>query len=108
MQMISLADALELMAQTDRSGNAIPFSIEFVTWNRRGDRIGRKITLKHAELVSIIRGKPTKPSTGFRNINHWRNATRNIRQLGTDQITTIHIWLITKVNDLQVKWHIHG
>lgn len=108
MQVIALKDALESMAQVDRQGDPIPFSIEFYTWNERGDRCGRRISFHQAEAVSIVRGKPKKASTGLRNINHWKNMTRNIRQLGTDQITSIHIWLITKFNGKQVKWYIHG
>jgi|GEM_PF-2177379 len=65
MHVIALADALELMSQTDRSGNPISFSIEFITWNKRGEQIGRKIHIRHVELVSIVRGKPIRPSTGF-------------------------------------------
>lgn len=106
--MIVLADALQAMQQMDRRRNLEPFSIEFVTWNERGDRCGRLIRYEKAVVESLVRGKSVKPGNWKRDPNHWRNFTRNIRQLGTDQITKVHIFLITQFNDMPVKWFIHG
>jgi hypothetical protein len=108
VNLITLADAMDLMRKVDRSGQPVPFSISFVTWNRRENKGGE---LKHIHKASLIfqeRGKHVKPSNAVKKPLHWQNATFNIRQLGSDKIIKVHRDLITRVNDLKIVWHIHG
>jgi hypothetical protein len=106
-RVILLQDALQLMNQTDRNGLPIPFSVEFVTHNDAGVECGRIKSIEKATMVSIIRGKVVK-NNSLRNPNHWKNATRNIKEAGLERIYKVHIWLITKVNGCTVKWFMHG
>lgn len=108
MNLITLADALYLMRQVDRAGQPIPFSISFVTWNRREKKGGELKEFNKATLIFHERGKTIKSSNAIKKPLHWRNATLNIRPLGSDRIIKVHRDLITRVNDKQIVWHIHG
>lgn len=108
VDVITLADALQVMRQIDRSGQPVPFSISFVTWNRREETGGELKHIHKATLIAKERGKVLKPSTVARRPQHWKNATVNIRQLGSDRITKVHRDLITQVNGKKIVWHIHG
>ncbi|MDL5050655.1 hypothetical protein QQ054_32145 [Oscillatoria amoena NRMC-F 0135] len=107
--IISLTNALDVIYNTDRQGNPVPFSISFWTANERNQTGGDEITFNRAVLHIKIRGKSVNVAKAIkrrtRNPNHKANGTINIRQLGSDGITTIHPWLIKELNGKKVEWN---
>lgn len=75
----------------------IPFSIEFVTCDRKKAKGGQIIRFDHAIFV----GGPSRASKE-RNPNHYHNHTRNIRHRDSDRIVTIHSHLVLKFNGMEV------
>lgn len=112
--MIELQQALTEMERKDRKGNALPFTIEFVTADLNRDKGGEIKTLTNAVLVTPAHWRKKRMSTGATRQekkagpNHFDNMTRNIRQLNDTAIVKIHIWLITKFNNEKVAWNILG
>jgi hypothetical protein len=101
---------LDEMKKTDSKGDAVPFSIEFRTYNRHNKMGG---VLKTYEGAKLLMAKKTKEKSfnpislynreelQRKNPNHWQNRTRNI-ELPSGQIKKLNILYITKFNDLEV------
>jgi hypothetical protein len=112
--MIELGQVLEQMHKKDRRGNAIPFSVEFVTADMHRGTGGDIKQVKNAVMVTPNRFRNHSKKTistavnNKKGQNHYANMTRNIRQLNDTAIVKLHIWLITKFNDEQVVWNIMG
>ena len=107
--MIRLIDALNLMRDVDDDGNPVPFSVQYVTHNRRSKMGGELIDIPKAVVcVTMRKGKivyDIRPKTVVkRNPNHHQNNTRNFNIVGTDQIRKCNIRLITKFNGQKVVW----
>jgi hypothetical protein len=106
MNYILLRDALSEIDRVDHNGNPVPFSLRFVTADRKRDTGGEIIAVKNAvkcvgkkngEVVFL--GKEiTAPR---RNAHHWENSTRNIA-LENGGIRKIHIRLIIEFNGQKV------
>ena len=94
--MIRLIDALNLMDQKNKEGEPIPFSIKYVTFNRKKKTGGEIIAIEKApKCVGTRKGKiihDKKESTNQRRPpNHFKNSTRNLNILNTDQIRKCNI-----------------
>lgn len=110
VKRIFLRQVLEAIKKTDAKGNAVPFDIEFRTYNRNNGMGG---VLKKYERVKLLipkklKGKPFIDAQHFyrpvrvrKNPNHFENRTRNIELTG-GQIKKINILFITKFNNLEV------
>lgn len=89
---ILLKDALDLMRRKDANGFPIPFTIRYVTLNRQL-KTGGKLREVKAILPHVGLSKAQK---------HYRNAIRNIRTLPDNQLIPVHIYLITRINNLWI------
>lgn len=107
---IFLRQVLAEIKKVDANGEAIPFSIEFRTYNRNNKMGG--ILKKHEGAKLLIakklKGKTFNPMDHtFReqrlrkNPNHFENRTRNI-ELKSGHIRKVNILFITKFNDQEV------
>ena len=107
--MIRLIDALNLMDEVDKEGSPVPFSIKYVTYNRKSKTGGEVISIAHAMKCVTKRGGKVvydgrQKSGSKRNPNHFKNSTRNLNIAGTDQIRKCNIRLITEFNGQKVIW----
>lgn len=96
--MISLTDALRVMASKDEAGNFIPFDIKLVELNLREGTGGRRVTYQNAVLAGGPFGKSSTP----KNANHFINGTRNIMVPGKDRPRKIHNLLLLELNGERV------
>jgi hypothetical protein len=105
-----MIQVLEEMKKTDAKGDAVPFTIEFRTYNRHNKMGGVLKRYEGAKLLMAkkTKGKPFNPLAFYnreeverKNPNHWQNRTRNI-ELISGQIKKLNILYITKFNDLEV------
>lgn len=94
---ISIKDMLNTMQMRGEDRELIPFSVTFVTADRKKRTGGQKITYDEAVFV----GGPSSKDKE-RNPNHYFNHTRNIRHKNSDRITTIHPHLVLVFNGLKV------
>ncbi|WP_417365910.1 hypothetical protein [Flavobacterium beibuense] len=108
--VIFLRQVLELMKRTDENGNAIPFDIEFRTFNKNNKSGGRMHSFKGAKMLmgKKLKGKEFIEAEHFyrqgkkrKNPNHWDNKTRNI-ETPTGRIEKVKIRYITNFNGKQV------
>ena len=107
--MIKLLDALNLMDAIDKEDKPIPFSITYVTYNRKNKTGGEVVSIEQAvKCITMRKGKVVydtrKMSSAKRPPNHYRNSTRNLLIVGTDQIRKLNIRLITEFNGQKVIW----
>lgn len=103
---ITMAEALEEMAHTDRYGRLKPFSITYISYNKRSGKGGQVISFPSCYLrvlnntgSKIIRNKKRLEA---RQPNHWKNSTRNIEPIGSGEIRKFHIWLMIEFNGKEV------
>lgn len=110
IKRIFLRQVLEEMKKTDDKGNAIPFDIEFRTFNKNNKMGGVLKKYDNAKLLigKKLKGKPFIDAAHFyrpvrvrKNPNHWENKTRNI-ELSGGQIKKLNILYITKFNGQEV------
>lgn len=106
--IISLKDALKLMDRLDHKGKPIPFTITFVTANRKKNTGGKKLQIDGAILSKHNKLLPLhiRRVDGFGGSKHPKsheNATRNI-QAPDGAITKVHIRLITSFNQFKIIW----
>ena len=108
--MIRLIDALNLMDEVDREENPIPFSLKYITYNRKKKSGGEIIEIDKAVKCVAMRGGKIvydtrkKEKDISKNPNHFKNSTRNLNIVGTDQIRKCNIRLITEFNGQKVIW----
>ena len=100
---VNLMEVLTEMKKLDNKKNPIPFSISFRTYNQQNKVGGKLINEDNAMLMQA----PKTPGAvrlsekrDFRNPNHWKNHTRNIKT--NSGIKTVHIFFITKFNGFDV------
>jgi hypothetical protein len=105
-----LRQVLEEIKKTDAKGDALPFDIEFRTYNRNNGMGGVLKKYEKAKLLigKKLKGKPFIDAEHFyrkerirKNPNHFDNRTRNI-ELPGGQIKKINILFITKFNNHEV------
>lgn len=88
---------LNVMQMRGEDRELIPFSITFVTADRKKREGGKKITFDEAVFV----GGPSRADK-VRDPHHYYNYTRNIRHRQSDRIVTIHPHLVLVFNGLKV------
>jgi hypothetical protein len=106
--VILLKDALRMMERLDHKGRPIPFSLSFVTADRRRDLGGEIKSISGAILSkhNTLLPKYVRTVDGFGNSKaprHYENATRNV-QSPDGGITKVHIRLITNFNGQKIIW----
>lgn len=110
VKTIFLRQVLQEMKKTNSLGEAVPFDIEFRTYNKNNKMGG--VTKKYIGAKLLIsqklKGKPFIDSDHFyrpvrvrKNPNHFQNRTRNI-EIPSGHIKKLNILYITKFNGLQV------
>lgn len=101
---ISLSEVLSEMKKMEDSKIPVPFSISVRTYNSQNKMGGKLLHYSNVVLLQPPKIKGAKRlamKTPFRNPNHWKNRTRNIKTSEGDK-KTIHILFITKFNGLDV------
>ncbi|WP_285055140.1 hypothetical protein [Pedobacter ginsengisoli] len=93
MDAISIMDMLKTMELRDSAGELIPNEITFVTFSKTQGTGGKKITIKRAVIASGPRSK-----SSLRNPNHYRNYTRLLRDVDSDQVLKFRPYLVTRFN----------
>ena len=106
--MIKLADALKMMEYVDKHGKPVPFSVEFITANRKTNTGGEIIKKEGCILAKFNKKLPqhVRNADGggkSHQPKHYQNQTRNI-QLPEEGIVKIHIRLITQFNSMDIIW----
>lgn len=109
---IFLRQVLEEMKKTNAVGDAVPFDIEFFTYNKNNKMGGDLKKYEKAKMLIApkMKGKPFidadhfyRPTRARKNPNHFDNRSRNI-ELQSGHIKKINILYITKFNGLQVVY----
>lgn len=106
--MIQLKDVLSDMSTTDANGEAVPFAIEYVTYDKKRKSGGDIKSYPEAILCFKTKEKSVeqKIDIDYKKPNHSQNETRNIQILNngkpTNVIRKINILLITKFNNQEV------
>jgi len=109
--MITLSNALKVMEQLGPSLRPVPFSITFVTADKRRDKGGEWLSIDHAVLSRNVRKKrhgkvlPKQKSSALGTQNHFANATRNVLCAKSGNTFKVHIYLIKKINGQEVAWN---
>lgn len=103
---ISMGDALDLMAETDRYGRLKPFSLTYISFNKRTGKGGEVISFKSCYL-RVVNNTGSKVRKGKINPqshqpDHWKNSTRNFEPIGSGVIRKFHIWLLMEFNGMEV------
>ena len=109
---ISLTQVLTEIDRLDKNNKPIPFSIKFVTADRKKQTGGEIITIDEAIKVvgkkkgEVIIDKRKKKDIDIKtkNPNHWKNSTRNIMVVSSGEIRKIHIRLIIEFNGQNVYY----
>lgn len=110
VKRIFLRQVLEEMKKVDANGEAIPFDVEFRTFNRNNKMGGVLKKFEKAKLLigKKMKGKPFidaehfyRPARERKNPNHYENTTRNI-ELVSGHIRKFNFRYITKFNNLEV------
>lgn len=110
VKQIFMRQVLAEINKKDSSGNAIPFSIEFRTFNRNNKMGGVLKKYDGAKLLvgKKLEGKPFVAAEHFyrtervrKNPNHYENTTRNI-ETATGRIVKLNFRYITKFNGKEV------
>jgi hypothetical protein len=96
--MISLSDALRVMAARDEAGDPIPFEVKVVTLNLKHGTGGMRVAYQNATLAGGSFGK----KNALRQANHFYNGTRNLMVPGRSRPVKIHNLLITHFNGERV------
>ena len=100
---ILLSQVLNEIRKLDERKNPIPFKISIRTFNTQNKSGGRFVTYENATLMQppktagVVR---LSQDIDFKNPNHWKNRTRNIKT--NEGIKKIHILFIIKFNGLDV------
>lgn len=111
VETIFLRQVLEIMEKKDTQGNAVPFDIEFRTFNSN-NKSGGALKKYNAARLLIAKNKQAvfnpmeheyRQFRVRKNPNHWDNRTRNL-ETPSGQIRKVKILYITKFNGCQVVY----
>lgn len=110
-EIIFLRQVLELMKKTDDQGRAVPFDIEFRTFNSNNKTGGALKKYKGARLLiakkkQAVFNPMEHEYRQFRvrkNPNHWDNRTRNI-ETPSGQVRKLKILYIDTFNGKKVVY----
>lgn len=98
-----LSDVLTDMRKLDSNKNPIPFTITVRTYNQQNKFGGKLVTYEMATLMQPpeeIGSIRLSQKIDFKNPNHWKNRTRNIKT--SAGIKKIHIMFIVSYNGRNV------
>lgn len=103
---ITIADACAAMAEKDRFKRLKPFSVTFVSYNKRTGK-GGDIVRYPSCYLRVVNNTGSKVIKDYKKHstnqpNHWQNSTRNFEVIGTNQIKKLHIWLMLEFNGMEV------
>jgi signal peptidase I len=103
---ITIADACAVMAEMDRFKRLKPFSVTFVSYNKRTGKGGDIVRYPNCYL-RVVNNTGSRIIKDFKKNathqpNHWQNSTRNFEVIGTNQIKKLHIWLMLEFNGMEV------
>lgn len=106
-ESISVKDACDMMKNVDRHKKPVPFSIAFVTYNKETKEGGELVYYEHATLTETngmasrsYQNKDVKKKS--KSPNHWKNSTRNILPLASQEPKKLHIWLMLMFDGMEV------
>jgi len=107
-QPLPLNDILKLMDRLDHKSQPTPFTVTYVTWDRKRKTGGKFMTAEGAILSKHNKLLPqhVRRADGFggsKKPASYENATRNV-QTADGSITTIHIRLIKAFNGHPRIW----
>lgn len=100
-----LRDALQVLKKLDEKNNPIPFSIKYRTFNAQNGFGGKVKFHSYAEGMNPPKKKGLQrlaDRTPFKNPNHFKNHTRNIKT--PEGIKKINILFILEINGHQVVY----
>lgn len=104
-EIIALSDVLKKMDEGET------FSIRFVKCNRIKKTGGQLVTINHARKLGKHGPKPEPYQTAkngkkvvSKNPDHYKNFTRNIKDMMTRKTIKIHCRLITRFNGIRVRY----
>ncbi len=97
MEIITLKEMLDIMEMRGEDGQPIPFSMRFITCNRKAKTGGKRIEVKDVVLVGGAVSKST-----VKNQNHHSNFTRNFRSVNNEEVRQFHPPLVEMFNNLRV------
>lgn len=103
---IYLSEVLSEMRKLNEQKQPVPFSISVWSFNIQNKRGGKLIHYEKAVLMQPPKQKGVKrlaDPTPFKNPNHWKNRTRNIK-IATGEIKKINILYIAKFNGKTVVY----
>lgn len=105
-QRIKMADALDDMAKTDRFGRLKPFSITYVSYNKRSGIGGQLLRFNNC-FLKVVNNTGSRVLLGKKHYSsnqpdHWKNSTRNFTPNGSGDIKKFHIWLMFEYNGMEV------
>lgn len=103
---ISMKEALEEMAAMDRRGRLKPFSITYISYNKRTGKGGEVLRYNNCYL-QVVNNTGTRILKGKKHYSshqpdHWKNSTRNFKPHGDSAIRKFHIWLLLEFNGMEV------
>ena len=107
-QYITLDEALRQMRQINEQGALIPFSFEYVSYDKQKNDGGEIVQLNGCVLSKLARDKKYRSQKLYRERKesawHWSNDTAAVLILSSGEIRRFHISLITKFNNKIVVW----
>jgi hypothetical protein len=103
---ISMADALNAMAERDRFKRLKPFSITYISYNKTTDKGGEVLHYPSCYL-RVVNNTGSRVKKGdihysSKQPSHWKNSTRNFEPIGSGQVKKFHIWLLIEFNGMEV------
>ncbi|WP_281991392.1 hypothetical protein [Aquimarina aggregata] len=112
-KVLLLKNVLEQMRQVDQKGEAVPFSLEWRTWNNQNKMGGRLLKADNAILCFRLENNKVKnwekvlsqkqQPRKRKKPNHHDNYTRNI-ELHDHSIVKVNVLTITKFNGIEVVY----
>lgn len=121
--MISLSDALAVMRKVDRSGQPIPFVLEYDPFNQDTGVVGSRKMVKavmhwsnNTHTRAYNPAKVAKAADGLapapkRILNKFKNGIVTIKLVDSPEgnnLRFVHTMLMVRLNNQLIKLHIHG
>lgn len=112
-KMITLEAAFAIMDQIDEHGNAVPFSLTYVTYNdstKEGGQVIKarsKVRFKETNIARYSVGA-SKIKKNRKNPHHSVHGTMTLQWVNTLEIRTVHTYLIFEINDRPVSISNYG
>jgi hypothetical protein len=89
--MLRLKQAFDIMRKSDPKGENTPFSVSFFTYDKKTRLGGKRIDLQNCRIIPTSHDMREHDTIGIRTEN-------------TAHDYTVHVRLITHVNNIRVTW----